>query len=439
MVLAATVVLPLPTASADNGDWLDASFGAQGVASRPPGVIGGQFTIDPADRLIVATPVDANSTSLVRLTADGAQDLSFAGGGRNVAKRPGAVHADAGGTVSLLTMEINRVAPVVWRFTAAGEPDTSYGPDGSVSIVDTTSTVSAIGLLDRPGGGLLAVLRVVTAGGQSVTYLVALTSAGTPDTNWAPGSAQPGVLVLPNNPRAVAADGDAVVLLTETADSVPTTFLQRLTAAGAPDTTFGPGGRFDLRAASQFLPSGALAVDGGAAFVAGTLPASGRIGVAKVLANGSLDPGFGTGGIATGAPPNGCAATAVKLSARAGRVAAGGIASVSCANLLRVDRFTSTGTLDEAFGTGAKCGWAPSRARDRARSACSTSGCSRPVGSCSPPGSGPASHCCGSGTNRRRRPRARSFRWLRPGSWIPAAASGCRPGRSRRAARSTCR
>ena len=108
------------------------------------------------------------------------------------------------------------------------------------------------------------------------------------------------MLVVPQNPVAVAADGDAVVLLADTGGTTPSGFLLRLTASGAPDAGFGSGGRSDLPGNSQFLAT-ALVVDAGAAFVVGTSRTPvGVLALAKVLPNGSLDPTYGTGGIARG-------------------------------------------------------------------------------------------------------------------------------------------
>ena len=352
MVMATTASLPASDASAAAGDWIDTGFGAQGVAAAPAGVVGGQFAIDPADRSVVASPVASTVTNLMRLTADGVVDPTFAGGGRSVPGRPGRVHVDAGGTVSLLAPTASLVGAVVWRFTDAGEPDTGFGDGGSVSIVDDSSTVTPIGLLDRPGGGLLVVFGISAASGAMETRLVALTSSGAPDSSWAPGSPEPGVLVVPQNPKAVAADGDAVVLLADTGGTTPSGFLLRFTASGAPDAGFGSGGRSDLPGNSQFLAT-ALAVDAGAVFVVGTSRSpAGVLGLAKVLPNGFLDPTYGTGGIARGTippPPNACGSTGLRVAVQAGRGTVIGTRS-GCGGALVIDRFAPTGALDPTFG-----------------------------------------------------------------------------------------
>ena len=96
LVLAATVVLPRATASAATGDWIDTSYGAQGVTVVDALGSGAAYAMDSADRMFAAAS-DTSVTRLVRVTADGAINPTFGGG--VVQSFPTAVrrvHADAG-------------------------------------------------------------------------------------------------------------------------------------------------------------------------------------------------------------------------------------------------------------------------------------------------------------------------------------------------------
>ncbi|HET6574742.1 MAG TPA: hypothetical protein VFG68_14150, partial [Fimbriiglobus sp.] len=218
---------------------------------------------------------------------------------------------------------------VVGRLNSDGSPDLTFDGDG-------------IALL--PGvwypGVQLAVLpdgRAVAAGEgwddaarERVNWVARLTADGAPDPTFDSdgvlGLDQPDFLDPPSalgQVTAVAVTPDGRVLLAgevSRAYEVAGLFYStsdfgvlRLTADGKPDETFGPGGlrtvafdlsaqfNFDRPAALAVLPDGGLLVGGSA--TAGTVggvvtfPPSGTVfAVARLTADGGLDPAFGDGG-----------------------------------------------------------------------------------------------------------------------------------------------
>jgi uncharacterized delta-60 repeat protein len=357
MVLAATITLPIPTASAASGDWFDTSFASQGVALLPTGFGGGEFTTDSADRLYVTRSPDPATTHLRRLTPDGAPDSTFAADDPVVPGLAQQLHADAGGTITLVTQASAVSGLRVSRFSATGAPDASFGTGGFVNILASTqeSSLEAVAVLDRPGGGLL----IVVSAGVSGSFLVALTGTGAPDSSWGTGSPESGVSQVPGHSRSAVADGAAVVVLCIDAGSSPqVASLLRLTAAGAPDTSFAPAGRLQLSTTNEFDPA-SLAAGAGAYFVVGTRLTHGSPSVttvAKVRSTGSLDPDFGTAGFATG-PTNACNSNGHRVVVSAGRLVVQ--SARPCGTIaMVVDRFTAAGALDPTFGAGGELAFA---------------------------------------------------------------------------------
>src|SRR5262249_47119259 len=232
------------------------------------------------------------------------------------------VHADAGGTVTLLGPVSGQTGVRVYRLTAAGDPDLGFGQAGHLSLLDDDTAEHPVGIIDRPGGGVI-VAATGLHNGSWVTSLAALTSTGALDTSWAPGEPQPGVLVIPVEGRAAVADGDGVAFLSQATIDGQAVF--RVTSAGALDPGFGVDGRFDMPGLDVFI-GGALTADGGALYVVGdsTTADGGSLDVLKLLSTGSLDPTFGVSGIAYGARSSSCGAYGLAIDVRSGQIVAGG-------------------------------------------------------------------------------------------------------------------
>jgi uncharacterized delta-60 repeat protein len=121
-------------------------------------------------------------------------------------------------------------------------------------------------------------------------------------------------------------------------------------AAGRLDTSFGAGGKVLTNlgtgangAQIQAVPSDAVLQSNGDIVVSGTF------GLVRYLPNGTLDTSFGAGGRATTSFP----VNAVNLQPNGEIVAVGtGQGNTASAGTFNIDRFTTSGALDPAFGTG---------------------------------------------------------------------------------------
>ena len=164
--------------------------------------------------------------------------------------------------------------------------------------------------------------------------------------------------------RAVAMDADNKVLLAGLARQGPSSAyvdaaaVLRLNADGTLDTTFGTGGKFTA-------VGGTPANFGGADARAIAVQSDGRIVIAgyfnqndgsgpkvmamRLLANGTLDPAFGTGGVAVFAKSGRADSIAIQSDGRI--VLAGFTAVPSAGNRGLVMRLEANGTLDSTFGT----------------------------------------------------------------------------------------
>jgi uncharacterized delta-60 repeat protein len=128
----------------------------------------------------------------------------------------------------------------------------------------------------------------------------------------------------------------------------------QLTAAGQLDKNFGPGGIVKLGQGSW--PSLAVQSDGKLVVAS----SAGDIHLTRLLANGSLDAGFATGGTATVSSLITRLITGENLYPRAvkvdplGRYVVGGLADNAggISDKFMVIRLTSAGTLDSTFGNG---------------------------------------------------------------------------------------
>jgi uncharacterized delta-60 repeat protein len=134
--------------------------------------------------------------------------------------------------------------------------------------------------------------------------------------------------------------------------------LTRYLADGTVDATFGTGGTVTTDASGTGAPDSVNAIvrqtDG--KLVAAGITGSGwacQFALARYLADGSLDPSFGTGGIVlTGllsSTYGGARSVALQTD---GKIVAAGAVNTAAGIKFAVARYTTNGTLDPSFGTG---------------------------------------------------------------------------------------
>lgn len=349
--IAATLSLTLVTAvaatalGAKGPGELDGSFDGDGRADLIPAV--GQFdkfsglAIDSRGRTVAVsgggTPTDRDFR-VTRFTRNGKPDPSFGGG-------DGVVETDAGGlgesdnANALAIDDSGRIIVVgsiddgtsvtfgVVRYLRSGELDTTFSAgDGSNGVWFTD--IGADNQTDRATAVALdSAGRIVVGGDQggpgaeSNFAVVRLTATGAPDTsfdgNGIQGTDFPGG-VTNDQVQDLAIDGQGRIVLVGftsgnfAADKMAVA--RYLPANGADDDGFNNTGAlaFDFPDGTSDL-AGAVAIGKGSRIILGGRTVIGgreRMAVARLDANGSLDPAFSGDGVTTIASPPGSYTTA---------------------------------------------------------------------------------------------------------------------------------
>ncbi|HEV7731334.1 MAG TPA: hypothetical protein VGR62_04190 [Candidatus Binatia bacterium] len=295
----------------------DPSFGIAGKARAsvgPPLSHGIALAEQTDGRLVVGGAGGTASTpgtfvlgsfAIARFLTDGTLDPTFGSGGSTLTVIPGgpshiqalALQPDgrivAGGFQEI---RASTYAFTIARYTEAGVLDPTFGDGG---VVVTPAFLGGIrDLVVQPDG------RIVAAGanfpGVPFAGLVRYEADGTVDASFGVGGVatvsayELTALVRQPDGRLVAAGfrGNAL-----NADFL----IARWEANGAPDPTFGVGGvvvtdlgaTFDMFHDLLVQPDGRLVATGIVSY-----SPDDRIGVVRYLADGSLDPSFGNGGVA---------------------------------------------------------------------------------------------------------------------------------------------
>ncbi|BDP43980.1 hypothetical protein DAETH_39490 (plasmid) [Deinococcus aetherius] len=351
---------------------LDTTFGAGGIAVTPVGAgedVPRAAAVQPDGRVIVVGSSASNVSddfAVVRYTRDGALDTTFGQGGKVLIDFAGkadtaravAVQADgkivvAGGatnagneerfgvvrlnTNGMLDAAFGQGGKVVTSFSGSGadranavliQPDGNIVVGGSASFGSSASGVdfalarlTAAGALDASFGGggrvttaigtqnandsvyalVLQGNRIVAAGGEGDLKVARYTAAGAPDASFGTGGRVGGVFAG-NIAAANAVTVDAQGRLVLAGHSQNDTAAVRLTENGNLDTTFGDGGKKVIAlsagnwdaAAGVAVQSDGKVVLGGWVYEGGS--SAGNFAVTRLNANGQPDAGFGQGG-----------------------------------------------------------------------------------------------------------------------------------------------
>ncbi len=288
----------------------DSSFGFGGRAKAPT------FFYDPvisSDGAILA--VGDGAHPVVRFSSGGIFQSLYAQPTPGITPRT----LTPGPSGSVYVGGPSAASAAVARYNASGQPDTSFGGGDGIAVspisdyrfgpVTGSDDIKAVAV--GPGGRVLAIGQ-----GAGVMGVVAFDSAGTPDTSIGPN----GVLIYnfrgPSYAQASLAlaqpDGGVVVAgvtsASETSEMRLRIALVRYLRSGAPDSAFGNGSRVivelgGLHAGEQTPLAIAATADGGFVLLGRRFERIGGLPVAEAvllryLPDGSLDPAFGSGGMA---------------------------------------------------------------------------------------------------------------------------------------------
>ena len=324
----------------------DTGFGPGGVRTVDlPGAPDGGASHDGAEAVLVladgrilvagsaqaAAPGARGALGLVRLTAAGALDGAFGDGGVVVndygGRRP-LVHAlaltdDGRLYVAATAASSDGEDWLVARYLTTGQPDTTFGSAGAVTVNAGSAHDWAQGAVVQPG------IRLVVLGGAGFRA-ARLDTAGLADPGFGPGSTGlfGGVDGGAGFAAAAAARADGRLLMAGVGPGGALQLVQ-LTVDGLLDASFGgsTGVVTTEVPAPGLLGVHGLAVDASGRTLVYGASTEGRAVLLRTTTGGALDPAFGTGGVlrlADFRPPVGRASGALP----AGVLAAPGAALV---------------------------------------------------------------------------------------------------------------
>jgi uncharacterized delta-60 repeat protein len=285
-----------------NGN-LDTTFGGTGEVTTVKGTTTA-VAVQPDGKVVVA---GKEPSEVVRLNFDGTLDKSFGKGGVASMAISHSLDPTAGRLVlqpdgKIVVAGINGGGLAVERFTSNGTLDASFGSGGVVTTSFTTPLSSWYPepALDPNNGQIVVVAETAPPVGPHGTVVVRYTTTGGLDTGFFNNPQGYVTLGKPFIPSVAVQSDDCVVVAG--AINVPggtnrDIGLERLTALGAPDSSFGTNGAVDTSTSSNDVVGSVAIQANGKVLVSGTQNST--FLVARYNTDGSLDTAFGTNGIAT--------------------------------------------------------------------------------------------------------------------------------------------
>jgi uncharacterized delta-60 repeat protein len=290
----------------------DLSFGTAGIVTTDLGADGAAHAVvvQPDGKIVVAggrntgTRFDPDDWALTRYDARGALDPTFGDGGRVIADlgtdSENVTAAAVGPGETILVAGHSRPHAVLGRFRADGTLDPGFG-SGGVVRTDFGAVGLQFDLVVQPDG------RIVVAGDSNGRVALArFLPDGAPDPTFGDGGKSvTGWPDLFASPRSVALQPDGKIVVAGSAGCFPCRgLLLRYGTNGHLDETFGEAGRVLTSFGGDYDSWNDVAVQPDGKIVTTGLGAreSGRVSdgfaLARHTANGSLDATFGTGGTA---------------------------------------------------------------------------------------------------------------------------------------------
>ncbi|MBK9607776.1 MAG: hypothetical protein IPO58_15590, partial [Betaproteobacteria bacterium] len=310
----------------DSNGGIDTGFGAQGLLY--PGGDARVLAVQTSGRIVIAgTHVDGGgveNATLRRLLADGAPDPDFGTtGGATILQSAtvdwphqsfAAIELDAQGRIVGGTNLRANVAGAqrgeVWRFAADGAPDATFGSLGRVALDDVAPYLQLQQLQAQPDGKVvIAAWCQADSNAKSRACVIRLNNDGSRDTAFGPNGvrdiAPPAGTSYYLYELRIAGDGKIYAAGANFSMRPATAFIIRLNADGTMDGGYGTGGIAALTFPGNYAYVYALhPLADGRQIVVGynDSPGGQTVGyVARLTPAGLPDPSFGTGGFGAAA------------------------------------------------------------------------------------------------------------------------------------------
>jgi uncharacterized delta-60 repeat protein len=362
VLLVWLAVFSLPNLVMAQAGNLDPTFGTNGIVTTA-NTVASAAALQSDGKIVVAGSI-ANSQNvqqggLLRYTSNGVLDSSFGTGGK-VLLAVGTSDANAAFAAAIQTDgKILAAAPVsarltVFRFDTNGSVDTSFGTNGS-------ETILAAGLLFSPVSGGMALQsdgKIVVVTGDIVTHLLA---NGQVDSNFGSGGLAPTVggsdsVAILSNGQILIGSGNVASLYSANG-SLVTRFGVNGQTAGFP---FNGIGGFAVTTDTttnhiKIVTAGSLITSPNLTFAQNT---SGFL-LVRYTSNGMIDNSFGThGGVATPFPGNLFSQAFAVAAQSNGDIVAVGQTALTDVNAIPgpsnfgLARYLPNGQIDTTFGNG---------------------------------------------------------------------------------------
>jgi uncharacterized delta-60 repeat protein len=384
--IAVAVAITFVTASgaALAGTKLDKKFGAKGVVVTPFGEFArANATALQADGKIVAVGHTATfdgmtydyDFALARYNPDGSLDTGFDGdgvattdfGSTDIGTAVAIQPADG----KIVVAGYSNLVMAVARYNTDGTPDLDFDDDGKVTLL-INSNCKATAVAIQPLDGMIVVAGNAFTGGGNNVAVARFETDGDPDGSFGSGGAvSVHFTALPvefGNALALEDDGQIVVAgqaYSNLNGTLNDFLVARYDSDGDPDPTFGSGGfrQIDFNPNEEAARAVAIQRDGMIVAAGFTYQNNtGDFALARLDADGDLDPSFGTDGKQTtdfaGGAGNGDQATAILIqpgdSLATDKIVLAGSAFVGANYDFALARYLIDGTLDKKFGKNGK-------------------------------------------------------------------------------------
>ena len=311
------------------------------------------MTVQPDGKIVVAGPGRGGGVFIARYNVGGSLDVQFASSGLSSVTALGVEPMDDG-SYDILVAGMTADGFSLVRYNPGGTRDTSFAVAASSSLFDGHSFQPCRVAVQSSGGIVLA--GYVSLSGTTDLGMLRYNSDGSLDTTFgdAGGWLTAGLSVSTDDPCGLALGADDSIALAGTVIAGQDEFaVVRFDSSGNLQTGFGNGGVLLDNLGNSSLNDHAtdIAVEpDGSLVVAGYCDGvSYPLELVRYLPDGSRDANFGDDGVVGGTSSTPLSGYALAVQAD-GKILVGGIGSSDTS--FAVARFNVDGSLDTGFGSG---------------------------------------------------------------------------------------